>query len=278
MESSALTHVTRIWCGAASAAVTLLLWANPAHAATTIGSGLSARANLSVACGVPGEPNSLCTVMQTELPDRPITAPTDGVIVRWRVRAATAGEVRLRVMRPVGNGRFAGAGTSAPLTLFAPTSPGQDQAYLSSTRLPVVQGDYIGLNRERRAGAVYAQRAGDAFDVLQFDFPVPDGESEAPDTSQKGVELLLNADIEADKDGDGWGDETQDNCPSVANDQTDNPCPSDPIRPGDPTSDDPGAGDDDNEGRQFRKHRAKKRKRKKRRSRRTNADQFRSHR
>jgi hypothetical protein len=197
--------------------------------------------------------------------------------VRWRVRAATAGQVRLRVLRPVGSGRFSGAGTSSPLTLFKPTAPGQDQIYSSATRLPVVQGDYIGLNRERRSGALYAQRSGSAFDTIQFDFPLPDGESEAPDSSQKGVELLLNADIEADKDGDGYGDETQDNCPSIANDQRENPCPSDPIRPGDPTTDDPGV-DDDSEGRQFRKHRAKKRKRPKRRSRRSNAHTFRSHR
>lgn len=277
MESSALTRFPRVWCGGALAVVTLLLGASPASAATTIGSGLAQRPNLSIGCGVPGEPNSLCTVAQTELPDRPVTAPTDGVIVRWRVRAATAGEVRLRVLRPVGNGRFSGAGTSAPTTLFKPSGPGQDQVYVSSTRLPVVQGDFIALNRERRSGAVYAQRSGDVFDTIQFDLPLPDGESEAPDTSQKGVELLLNADVEPDKDGDGYGDETQDNCPSVANDQTDNPCPSDPIRPDDPTTDDPGV-DDDNEGRQFRKHRAKKRKRKKRRNRSTNAHTFRSHR
>ena len=277
MESSPLTRVPRIWCGAALAAGTLLLWAIPAQAATTIGSGLTARANLSIACGTAGEPNSLCTVMQVELPDRPITAQTDGVIVRWRVRAATAGQVRLRVMRPVGNGRFEAAGTSQPATLFAPSSPGQDQVYSNPTRLSVNQGDYIGLNRERRSGALYSQRSGDAFDVFQFDVAVPDGDSEGADTNQKGVELLLNADVEPDKDGDGFGDETQDNCPSIANDQTDNPCPSDPIRTDDPTTGDPGA-DDGSEGRQFRKHRAKKRKRAKRRSRRSNAHRFQSHR
>ncbi|MDQ3936566.1 MAG: hypothetical protein M3340_18245, partial [Actinomycetota bacterium] len=196
------------------------------------------------------------------MPDRPVTSPIDGVIVRWRLRSASTGSVSLRVLRPAGSGRFTGAGTSQPLFLTSPGSPGADRTYLGTTRLPVVQGDYIGLDRERRVGAVYAQRSGSAFDVIQFDVPLPDGESEGPDDSHEGAELLLNADVEVDKDGDGFGDETQDNCPSIANDQTSNPCPSDPVGPGeDPGAEDPGA---TGEGRQFRRHRSKKRARPKR--------------
>ena len=259
-----------------AAILTALALAAPAQGATTIGSGLTARANLSIACGTPGEPTSICTTAQIELPDRPITAPTDGVIVRWRVRAATAGVVKLRVLRPAGSGKFTGAGTSAPITLSGVGSAGQDRSYFATTRLPVLQGDYIGLDRERRVGALYAQRSGNAFDVIQFDVPLADGESEGPDGSLEGAELLLNADLEADKDGDGFGDETQDNCPAFPNDQTSNPCPSDPVDPGD-EFDDPGTSDD-GEGRQFRKHKPKKRKRKKRRGRKSTADRFQSHR
>lgn len=249
-----------------------------ASGATTIGSGLNSRANLSIACGTPGEAQSVCTTAQTELPDRPVTSPIDGVIVRFRVRSASAGTVALRVLRPSGSGKFTGAGTSAPLSLFSVSSPGADRSYFASTRITVLQGDYIGLNRERRTGALYAQRAGSAFDVMQFDTPLADGDSQGPDTSYEGAELLLNADVEPDKDGDGFGDESQDNCPSIANDQTDNPCPSDPVGPGDGDGFDPGTGADDDEGRQFRRHKAKKRKRKKRRGARRTADRFQSHR
>lgn len=261
----------------AAALLAALAVAAPAQAATTIGSGLTARANLSIACGTPGEPSSICTTAQIELPDRPITAPTDGVVVRWRVRSASAGVVKLRILRPAGSGKFSGAGTSDQLTLSGVSGAGQDRSYFANTRLPVVQGDYIGLDRERRVGALYAQRSGNAFDLIQFDVPLPDGEAEGPDGSYEGAELLLNADVEADKDGDGFGDETQDNCPSIANDQSSNPCPSDRVDGGDPDLDDPGTTDDD-EGRQFRKHKAKKRKRKKRRGTRRTADRFQSHR
>ena len=274
MESSAVTTRTLRRCGVALTLVAGFVVAAPAQAATTIGSSLAARPNLVVGCGIPGEPTSTCTVAQIDLPDRPVTAPTDGVIVRWRLRAAAAGSVAFRVLRPEGNGRFSGAGTSTPITLVAPTRAGEDRVYSSNTRLPVQQGDYIGLDRERRAGAVYAQRSGSAFELIQFDLRLPDGDPEGPDTSHEGVELLLNADLEVDKDGDGFGDETQDNCPSIANDQRSNPCPSDPIGPGDPSTGDPGTED----GQQFRRHRSKKRGRPRRPGRRTQADRFRSHR
>ncbi|HEX8745342.1 MAG TPA: hypothetical protein VF712_19610 [Thermoleophilaceae bacterium] len=277
MISGASTHAIRRSCGVALAIASALALAPAAQGATTIGSGLGARANLSIACGTPGEPESVCTTAQTELPDRPVTAPVDGVIVRFRLRSASAGTVRLRVLRPSGNGKFTGAGTSAPLSVSSVSSPGEDRSYFASVRLPVLQGDYIGLDRERRTGAIYAQRSGSAFDLMQFDVALADGDSEGPDGSYEGAELLLNADVEADRDGDGFGDESQDNCPSIANDQTDNPCPSDPIGPGDGDAGDPGSTDDD-EGRQFRRHKAKKRKRKKRRGRRTTADRFQSHR
>ena len=52
-----------------------------------------------------------------------------------------------------------------------------------------------------------------------------------------GFEALINADLEPDADRDGYGDETQDNCTTIANDQTTNPClnpPPPPEPPGAP--------------------------------------------
>ena len=261
----------RAWIAGLAGAFALVV-AAPAQGATTIGSSLASRANLTIGCGVPGEPLSICTVAQIELGDRPVTAPIDGVVVRWRVRSASAGSARLRILRPAGSGKFEGAGTSAPIAMSSPGAAGQDRQYFSSARLPVLQGDYVGLDRERRAGGLYAQRSGSAFDVIQFEVPLPDGQAEGPDTAFEGAELLLNADVEPDKDGDGFGDESQDNCPSVANDQTDNPCPSEVVDPG--IDGDPGT---DDRPREFRRHRAKKRRRAKRRGRKRGADRFSSH-
>jgi hypothetical protein len=99
--------------------------------------------------------------------------------------------------------------------------------YEFPARIPVSSGDLLALDRTRRAGGVFHGYAGDASRrAAQFD-PLLALDAVGVDPSATGIgrELLLNADVEADKDGDGFGDETQDNCPSVANDQTDNPCP-----------------------------------------------------
>jgi hypothetical protein len=52
--------------------------------------------------------------------------------------------------------------------------------------------------------------------------PLGNGETRAP-ANNSDTELLLNADIEPDADTDGFGDETQDQCPT--NSSTHGPCP-----------------------------------------------------
>src|SRR4051795_11395341 len=80
-----------------------LLAAAPAQASTTVGSSLRQRANLYVRCA------TTCTDVQTARPgDTGLRIPADGVITRWRVRAATLGAVRLRILRPV-SGAYATA-------------------------------------------------------------------------------------------------------------------------------------------------------------------------
>jgi hypothetical protein len=54
-------------------------------------------------------------------------------------------------------------------------------------------------------------------------------------------EVQMQATVEPDADGDGYGDESQDNCPTIANDQTSRPCvqsqgPSAPPPPRGPSS------------------------------------------
>jgi hypothetical protein len=216
------TQLIRIGCAAAALAGAA---APAAGAATTIGSSLAQRANLFISCGTPGEPLSRCTTAQSELPNRETAVASDGVIVRWRIRSASGGVVRLRVLRPAGASGFTGAGTSQPETLRASRVAGRDATYTFSTRLPVRAGDIIGVDRERRAGALFHASSG-AATLLSFQPPLADLESRVQDRISNGAELLVNADIEPDADRDGFGDETQDNCPTIANpDQSTNPCP-----------------------------------------------------
>lgn len=268
------SRIRTVAAAGAAAIATALAAAPTAPAATTIGSNLLGRANVSIACGVPGQPNSLCTVAQTAMPDRPTVSPLDGVIVRWRIRSASGGSVRLRVIRPAGGGQFEGAGTSEAGQLSSASSPGSDQVYTFNTRLPVQQGDFIGLDRQRRVGAIYHGRAGSsAWGLMRFDSPLPNGQSRGPDSESSGNELLLNADIEPDQDADGFGDDSQDNCPSIPNDQRTNPCPSTAVNNG---SGD-GGGTSDDTPRRFRRHKHKRHHRPKRHGKHTSGDRFQHH-
>ena len=239
-----------------------LFAASPAAASTTIGSTLRARADLFTRCETAG-----CTELQTGLRAQRLTAPAgEGVITRWRVRAATLGGARLRVFRPAGTG---GALTAVGTTDWVPLDrrhpPGADVLYEFPARIRVAEGDVVALDRDRRSGGVFhAWQGNAAYRAAQFAPIAPlDAVELLPSSNEIGAELLLNADIEADKDGDGYGDETQDNCPSIANDQTSNPCPR-AQQTGDGTGTGTGTGTD-GEGtstiveppRRFRRHRAR---------------------
>src|SRR5947209_11278253 len=104
----------------AVAAVLAALAATPAGAATRIGSSLTQRANLFLSCGSAGQPLSQCTVAQTQLGGVELVVPSHGVIVRWRVRSAGTGSVRLRVLQPAGGGGFTAVESSAPETMSGP--------------------------------------------------------------------------------------------------------------------------------------------------------------
>ena len=184
------------------AAGALLLAAPVAGAATTIGSDLNGAADVSN--------SGTFTYSQQFLPGRLSDSPIDGVIVRWGIKSETqGGMVRLRVLRPADGGAFIGAGTSAVRTV---SGTGTDTF---SARLPIRSGDYIGADQFTDSTLWYSQPVpGASIDV--WDPILADLETRAPDPSLDDGELLINADVEADADNDGFGDETQDDCPGVA--------------------------------------------------------------
>ena len=191
----------------------LLAFAGQAQAATTIGSDLAATAGQ----GLSGVEHDY-TVVQRTLPGRQLTAPIDGVIVRWRIKAGGAGAgqpVTLRVVRGTG-AASTGVGSSQPEDV-----PATAGIYTFDTRLPIRTGDFIGIDCCYYAsGHFFATTTSGAASDYWFS-RLADGETRAP-TGSFAWELLVNADIEPDADRDGYGDETQDQCPTDAT--TQGPC------------------------------------------------------
>jgi hypothetical protein len=177
----------------------LLLAAVPAGAATTIGSDLASVPVVGLKCGE-------CTVSQRSLPGRQVTAPTDGVIVRWRIRVgafSVAQHVKLRVIRGIG---AASTGVGSSQSEHLPLSG----IYTFDTRLPVSAGDFIGIDCCTNPGNFFRRVTGASRDTWGPP-PLADGETRLPSDTLE-MEAMINADIEPDADADGYGDETQDGC------------------------------------------------------------------
>ncbi|MEK6278228.1 MAG: calcium-binding protein [Actinomycetota bacterium] len=185
-------------CGAAAA----LALAFPAAggAAVTIGEDTSIPGGDTFEC----DPGPSCTLVQSQHGTRPVVAPFDGVIVRWRMRAVVTGNFKLRVVRPLGGNLFTGAGASAD----TPVVSGGERTL--NTRLPVRAGDQIGVDIPGTGAAIERRGAAgglvNQFTPTLFDNEMP---ARAPDGSFPEA-LVLNADIEPDCDRDGLGDESQD--------------------------------------------------------------------
>ena len=206
MSSKAATRLTTLLL--TLAVFLLLAFPGRALGATTIGSPLAA-AEAAAPCA-----SDACTVWHSALPGARITAPTDGVLVRWSFRNAAGNGLRLRALRNISGTTYRDVGRSDPVALAAP-SP---DVSTFNTRIPVRAGDYVGLDvpgaDTTPAGKIGAVRTVGAT-LLGFVPRLADG-GEGPYTSGPitNSELLFNADLEPDSDKDGFGDESQDHCPS----------------------------------------------------------------
>jgi hypothetical protein len=189
--------------------IALALVAPPAaRADVTIGSPLTA-AGTTLVCGQP------CTWSLTAFPGRDVTAPFAGVITRWRIRTgAGAGTTaaRLRVIRrPSGPGAQPGIGIASSPTVTPPA----DTISVFSVRIPIAQGDYVGVGFGPGALDAVAITPGTA--IESWADLIDGGAGTIPNILFPGAELLVNADVERDVDTDGYGDDTQDNCPANTN-------------------------------------------------------------
>ncbi len=187
-------------------------------------------ASASVAIGgdiaVTGEPfqcgsGRICEVAQLSLAGAQTQAPFDGVVVRWSVNGAS-GPLALRVLRPAGGFHHTFVSTSA---LGTPASMG---VATFTTRQPIRAGDHVGIEVGPASQvSLIAPSPMGATGAAWL--ATPDGSTVAPIATEDTV-FAYNADVEPDADGDGFGDETQDQCP--ANASTPGPCPPAPPPPG----------------------------------------------
>jgi Bacterial Ig domain len=135
--------------------------------------------------------------------DPAVVVPADGVITRWRVKAGPdVTPVRLRVLRP---GPLREVGRSS----LQESEP--DAVTVLEARLAVLAGDRIALDCCATRGRFFTSPGPSDL----WTPPLADG-AIAPAPTDVALIPILNADIEPDADGDGFGDESQDNCPGVA--------------------------------------------------------------
>lgn len=201
-----------------------------AEAATTFGSRLNQNPANSGECAMLATP---CTIAAHIHPADPNGdpysggAPQDGVIVRFRIRAhggAAPASVTFRLANvtfpdpqnlDVALGTAAGTG---PIVTVPADTGGDTPISEFAARLPVKRGNQLAIDGTT-VQATYS--SGDEFSY-RFDPPLVDGQGPRGSNGRTG-ELLVAAVVEPDSDGDGFGDETQDGCPTQASAQ--GPCP-----------------------------------------------------
>ncbi len=163
-------------------------------------------------------PYSLFPEVSTSAESLPLAVPASGVITSWKVNSALSEAVaeRLGVFRSTGGaGTFQVIGESDE----ANVGPGSN---VFQTRIPVQTGDRMGVIATSLDSPAYCL-TGNNGDVAWF----LDGSTGTGSThlfaATAEVRVPLVSVIEPDKDGDGYGDETQDGCPQSAAHH--DPCP-----------------------------------------------------
>lgn len=190
-------------------------------------------------------------------PGTQLASPIDGVIVRWRTEEFSGlAEVQLQVIRPAGGGRF-GIVESGPVQRRVDTlstGTGSGTRYTWPARIPIRAGDLLALHQANPLFSFFFGGQENGTGTTGKLEGVGVGAAAAvPDAwMTAGNAIGLNADVEPDADGDGWGDESQDACPGLANqDQTDTDadgdgdlCDADDDGDGLDDADEPGHGTD----------------------------------
>jgi hypothetical protein len=228
----------KLTLAALAAAFALLLLASAGNAAVTFGSRLNNNPANSNECQGLVNPGP-CTIASFIEPSAPNGdpysggAPIDGVITKFRIRAfgeaigmdpdPSPAQVTFRLANvtpdPNDNSSALAVAAGTGPTVTIPADDGGDAPILTfPARVPVAKGQQLAID-----GTNVAATHNDSGDKFSYVFapPLVDGQGARGSTDVTG-ELLVQADIEADADHDGFGDETQDQCPTQAT--TQGPC------------------------------------------------------
>jgi hypothetical protein len=145
----------------------------------------------------------------------PVATPAAGVITKWKVKAGNVGPLMetLKVYKRFGS----------ELEAIAESTPGnveKNKVNEFATRLPVPAGAIFGGYSPEGIPYCFGGST-PAGDVIQFTSEnIAVGTKKPGGTSQATSTLSLLVTVEPDADGDGYGDETQDQCPTNAAVQT----------------------------------------------------------
>jgi hypothetical protein len=210
LYSRARRRLARTAAAAAPALVVVALAAAPASAATTLGSTDFAA------------PAGACTANTTWVQGSPpagtsYSAASAGVITQWRFRATDLTQLKLKVLH------YDGTGTS--YTVKASSDTATAAAGVTSTfsaRVPMAVDDVLGVTATS-ANCVATLTSGALGFLVAGDLAAG---GSAVFTLSPMTAIPVAATLEPDVDNDGYGDETQDLCPSQA--ATHGACPTGP--------------------------------------------------
>jgi hypothetical protein len=138
--------------------------------------------------------------------------PAAGVITSWSYQAsAEAGQLKLKVADPEGGNVFTVVGESAVETAVA------NRLNTFPTRIPVGALDVIGLTPVTVGlPCIRGMATGYSYSAYVMSPDVPPGQTASFNPPVANVQADIAAVVEPDADGDGFGDETQDECPGVS--------------------------------------------------------------
>ncbi|MEA2346799.1 MAG: hypothetical protein QOG62_586 [Thermoleophilaceae bacterium] len=181
---------------------TVLLVAGPAQAATVVGN--SAPGGTPLAC----TPQSF--VQAASAANNHLVPPGGGVITEWRYQAdAVTAQLALRV--------FSRTGATSTFTALAESEPRStvpNTVNKFPTRISVSGGELIGLRVDSGGSACLFETFAPGDVYHQSNFALPLNTPTAFGMAFVGYHVAVAAVLEPDADHDGFGDESQDQCPA----------------------------------------------------------------
>lgn len=190
--------------GAVLAVIAASLFAAPQVAAsTTVGEDFSTSDS---GCGGPTSDFHV----QITSPASTYAAPFDGVLTSWTSNTDNWTTGVLKVVR---------LGSGSSFTVLGQDGPRASDGIAHQIRISIRQGDVLGLYMTAPTGCVGRDMTGYSTGHAAGDVGLGPGTFNA---TYSNYQIPVTAQIEHDADGDGYGDETQDGCPTDASKQ--GPC------------------------------------------------------